>query len=330
VEVQWRAGRGRISPSAWECLDKLRSTPAEATRPLESWITDMRLALFDPEHPDLSLSNELRSIFREVESYRKPKLPENVESRIQSTAANPVVVDFVISKITKELYKSQRKMFVIAATSLGGCCCSLLVKGLAQYFVSYKLYHDLISPACWVGVILFLESFFLRYFDWRKEYRDSYVGSYLIRALEFGLMYESAQTDERLRDCLATSIQRAAYRYRLSYKKSGSTFYFSTLVRKRAKICRSHIISIIPVLVTADLQKIENINSDIARLIIRTQTGYWYQTDDIVRDGTAVPRRESILISISTFFKDRSVQVAFIAFTATVLAGVAAIIARKF
>jgi hypothetical protein len=160
------------------------------------------------------------------------------------------------------------------------------------------------------------------WYVWREDCRDSYIADYLIRSLEIGLIYSAAPTNQHVRDRLAISIQRAAIRYSTAYRKSNSTSFFAAQVRTQAKSCRNDIISIVPALVTADRNEIEAINADLARLLIRSQTGYWYQTRDIARHETAVPRWNAIRISIASFIRDRSVQVAMLALLATIIAAV--------
>jgi hypothetical protein len=88
-------------------------------------------------------------------------------------------------------------------------------------------------------------------------------------------------------------------------------------------------LSLSPALVTADRDGIAEINRDLARLLIRSQLGYWYQTEDIVKRGAVIPRREAMLISIVTFIKDRSIQVAFIALIAALVAAILPIILTR-
>lgn len=187
-----------------------------------------------------------------------------------------------------------------------------------------------------------MQYFMMANWDWRARYRDYYSASYLIRALEFGLRYHEALADDRLRyndrlryydrlrDGFAESIQRSAVRYPMVYKRSISTRCFAGQVRARAKSCRNDIMSLIPSLVTASRSEVGAINDDLARLIIRSQTGYWYQTGDIVRREMPLPRKDAVKISVTSFIGDRSIQVAMLALTATLIAAILTTLLPRF
>ena len=247
---------------------------------------------------------------------------------IHDVAMDSEVSGRVMAKIRSELPACRRKFFKISAR-LWVIWLALIPLSFLDQLLSSKYFF---SHAATVILAIIaggaLEYFILEYFDWRAEYRDSYIANFLIRTLEFGLRYQSALTDERLRDGLATMIQRTAIRYSIVYKRSDSTRFFAAQVRRQARNCRNDIISLVPGLVTADQAEIKTINENLARLLIRTQTGYWHQTSDIAKRGLPMPRRNAVRISLVTFIKDRSIQAAFIALAAAIIAAIIGISAH--
>jgi hypothetical protein len=148
-----------------------------------------------------------------------------------------------------------------------------------------------------------------------------YIAGHLVKCLDCGLKYYADPTNFELRDQFAASIERTAVKYAVTFKRSsGYSRLIASHLRQVARGCRNDILRLVPALATADCDGIAVINRDLARLIIRSQLGYWHQTSDIAKHGVVVPRRESLRISILTFIKDRSIQVALIALTAGIVA----------
>lgn len=84
--------------------------------------------------------------------------------------------------------------------------------------------------------------------------------------------------------------------------------------------------TLVPGLVTASRQEVSDTTADLARLLIRTQTGYWYQTKDIARPGTRIPRRYTAGVWLVSFIRETAVQVSIIAAIATIVGAVVAVI----
>ena len=278
----------------------------------------MRLGLPNPDGEPGSIRAETSEVLAEIRNYRAAELPGDIEKIIHDVAVNSEIAQEVIAKVKSELPASHTRFYRISLRMLLMWLALIpLNLFLKAYLASFGVNAGMLS-----AIVVILELYILSYFDWRSEYRDSYIADHLIRSLEFGLKYQASLTDERLRDGLAEMIQRTAIRYSVVYKKSGSTRFFAAQVRRQAKKCRNDIMSLIPGVVVAGQAEIEAINADLTRLLIRTQTGYWHQTSDIARRGMPMPRRNAVRISLASFARDRTIQVAFIALTATIIAAV--------
>jgi hypothetical protein len=286
----------------------------------------MTVGLPEPAGDPSSLREEFAQLIAEIRNYRSPELPEDVQRIIHDVAMDSEVSAKVIAKISAELPACRRKYYRISARLLVTWLALIPLSSLAQVLLSGHVSSRVVTDVWGAIALLAVEAFILEYFDWRAEYRDSYMANFLIRTLEFGLRYQSTLTDERFRDGLATMIQRTAIRYSIVYKRSNSTRFFAAQVRRQAKSCRNDLMSLVPGLVVARQPEIRIINENLARLLIRTQTGYWYETSDIARHGMPMPRRNAIRISLAAFIKDRSIQVAFIALAATIIAAIIALL----
>jgi hypothetical protein len=293
----------------------------------------VRVSLPSAPTRKLSLKQDIAELLNEIRKFRQGAVTEDILLLIHAVAANPVISSGVISKIKSELPASNRKYFSICFTYSSLLAAFIVLSIPIQKALIAIGYPGLAAqagsnPLAATVFFVSLFLFFNDYYVWRSSNRDSYIASYLIRALEFGVKYQSGYDElppterERLRDCLATSIQRVAVRYTGGYKRSNSTRLFASRVRLQAKKCRNDIISMIPGLVTASREEIEAVTADLARLLIRTQTGYWYQTDDIVRSGSSVPRKYARRIWFSSFITNPAIQVAIIAWTATIAAAI--------
>jgi len=276
---------------------------------------------------------EIVEVLTEFQSYRAGGLPDDVEKEIHGVAANPEVSKQVIAKIRSEVPVAHKSYLRIWRSSLICFFLPIFAVWLSPLFP--RPIHTLLTSDSLNGVdtwgipsvcvflwLVAAGAFLALWFTWRQDHHDAYIADYLIRALEIGLIYLAAPTSDQARDRLATSIQRAAIRYSAAYRRSESTAFFTAQVRAQAKNCRNDIISIVPTLVTANRDEIDMINADLARLLIRSQTGYWHQTHDIARHGTPLRRWNSIRISIASFIGDRSIQVAMLAVFAAIVAAV--------
>lgn len=285
-----------------------------------------------------SFMNDFSEQLAQLRKYLDAGLAENVENLIHVTAANPSVSQQVITKIQSEVHEAHRRFFRLGTVSVVIPLAALLIGGTAE-LITRNIYHipwndnylgsggDVLETAFVFVVLITAVLFAVRYFLLREDYSDAYVADCLIRALEVGLSYQDAPTDSSLRDRFATSLQQAAIKYYISFKRSSSSLFFAAQVRSQARSCRKDIISIVPGVVTASQEEIAEINSNLARLLIRSQTGYWHQTSDIAKRGVPMPRRDAIRISLSSFFKERSVQLAFIAVTGTLVGAIISVIA---
>ena len=269
-------------------------------KPLGAYITDYS--------SPTSILGEFSEVIEAIRKYRAAQLPDNVQDKIHSVAMNAAVSQQVIAQIESGLQEAHTKFARIYTTCAAMVLVSFAVSNLMDLIPGIlDLNWNFLLLLAWV---LAVELYIIRYFEWRSYYDQTYIADYLARALEFGLMYQDEPTDTYLRDKFAQGIQGAAIRYSVIFRRSGSTRFFAEQVRATARSCRNDIISLIPGLVTADDTEIEAINSDLARLIIRSQTGYWYQTSDIARQGTPIPWRYAAWISSLSFIRNRSIQIA--------------------
>lgn len=269
-------------------------------------------------------------MFRE---YRVARLADDIQEMIHKVAMNPGVSREVIDLVKSGVFAAHTEYLKLSRTSIIIALVPILL-GLISPFVrpftetGYLLLtgDGFLPNPFWLWEIA-VAYYALKYFDWRRSNASAYVADYLTRALRAGLDYRNDPTDFDLRDTFAGNIQRAAIRYATIYRKAEGhrTIFFAAQVRSTAKRCRDDIISLIPGLVTADQEEIENINSDLARLIIRSQTGYWHQTSDLARHGAPMPKRSAIGIATASFIRDRSIQVAIIALVSALIGTVASL-----
>jgi len=284
------------------------------------------VTLFLPNsQSDSSILGEIKEVLNEIKKYRACKLPENIQEIVHSVANNPEVSEKVLNKLKVELPLSHKRYFKIHVIFWSINLVYVLLSFIFE-FLPIKQYYANELPA--LVLVAALTIFILNYFAWRKEFRESYIADFLIRTLEFGLKYKMARENDELRDGLAQMIQRTAVRYKAIYKQSDSSFFFASQVRRRARDCQNNIMTLIPGLITAEQPEIDSLNENLARLLIRTQTGYWYQTDDIAKEGMPMKRSDTIRISLTSLIKDRAIQVAFIALIATVTGAVVSLIQR--
>jgi hypothetical protein len=286
----------------------------------------MTIGLPNPDGDPTTIRGETLDVLAEIRKYRAAELAGDVEKMIHDVAMNSDIAGRVIAKIKSELPVCRGKFYRISVRLALMWSSLLPLLFIVHIFFRAYLAPRTITAGLLIAIIVIVELYIISYFDWRSEYRDSYIANFLIRSLEFGLRYQYTLTDERLRDGLALMIQRTAFRYSIIYKKSDSTRFFAAQVRRQAKKCRNDIMSLVPGLVVAGRAEIEAINSDLTRLLIRTQTGYWHQTSDIARHGMPMPRRNAARISLASFVSDRKIQVAFIALAATIIAAVIALL----
>ena len=270
--------------------------------------------------------------------YYSGALDEDVQRIIRDTAMSAVVSQGVIEKLQARLHLARRKYLrMISISLLVGFFPHLAALLLAPFTgeVNSFLYgHQIIGPGVTNSTFLWevaLVLFIVGYFYWRRENGLAYIGDCLVKAISCGLKYYAQPTNANARDEFARSIQLAAIRYKIVFRRSVRRPYlFAAHVRSVARGCRNDILSLIPALVTANCNEIAAINCDLTRLVIRSQTGYWHQTRDIVRSIPVIPRREAMLVSLLTFVKDRSIQVAVIAFIASIIGSVMPIILNHF
>jgi hypothetical protein len=259
-------------------------------------------------------------ILSDIRRYRAAEFPVEIEDLIHRVAMNSEISTVVVRKIKQEAAPANKELFKITLR------CILLAMAAAP-LSHIPSAGNLIAG---FAAILILEWTFLDCLYWRIKWRDSYVASYLIRALEFGLILQAAMSDQRIRDGFAASIQRAATRFPIAYKKSAyASAFFAGQVRRQAKMCRNDILSLIPCLVTAGQEEVQQVNADLARVLIRTQLGFWYQTSDISRPVNSIPLRYAAWLAFGSFFKEKSIQVAIIAFSATVLSAILLFIGHR-
>jgi len=276
----------------------------------------MRVSLPQPARTSRSPRERISKTIVDFQKYRAARLAENVEKLIHVVAMDPAVSLQVTAKLKSELPAAHREFSNLCAVVSAAYLLSLLASGYLSAYLGSPWF------VLFVCLMLTVEYFILGYYRWRYRYTDAYIADYLIRALEIGLIYRDTPKDARLRDLFAASIQRVAIKYCTTFKRSASTRFFAAQVRSQARNCRNDIVSLMPGLVTARQNEIDSINSDLVRLLIRTQTGYWYQTRDITRHGMAIPRRSAFSIGLRSAFTDRPIQVALISTTGTLLVSI--------
>lgn len=262
-----------------------------------------------------------------IRRYSDGVLGETVQEAIHDAAMNPRLSQDVIAKAQSRLSVARKKYLRLVLISGGIAILPQLVVPLLAALTNRKYWllsgHQIAGPGATNALFIWEASaayFCTRYFYWRSANRLGYIADYLARSLQHGLEYYSDPTNIEFRDQFAGSIQRAATRYATVFKRSTRhPRFFAVHVRSVARGCRNDILSLIPALVTANCDEIAAINRDLARLMIRSQTGYWHETKDIVKHGAVVPKRDAVQISILTFIKDRSIQVAFMALIAALI-----------
>jgi hypothetical protein len=169
---------------------------------------------------------------------------------------------------------------------------------------------------------------------WIAGQGEAYVALRIFWALELGIWYYSEYESlspaqhRQIKDLFAIRIQRMASAWFTVYREAKSTSFFKSQVRLQAKHSRNDIMTLVPGLVTASRQDVSAATTDLARLLIRTQTGYWYQTDDIARQGTRIPRRYTAGVWLASVVRETAVQVGMIAAFATIVAAVVAVFAH--
>lgn len=269
-----------------------------------------------------------------IKGYFAGDLVEDVKKAIHDAAMNPTVSEDVIAKAQSRISVARKKLVVLGLISAAIGILPHIAAILWGIFASRGRLpvsgHELMGADITNGFAFWEVAgayFCTSYFYWRRDNRLGYIAGYLIRSLQCGLQFYGDSTNTELRDKFAICIELAATRYAVIFKYSaGRPHLFAVRVRTAARTCRNDILSMIPNLVTADCDEIQAINCDLARLVIRSQTGYWYQTNDIGSRGAVVPRRDAMRISVLTFIKDRAIQVALIALAASLIGTVVPVV----
>jgi hypothetical protein len=167
---------------------------------------------------------------------------------------------------------------------------------------------------------------------WLAGQGEAYVAGRIFGALELGVSYYSEYETlspaqhRQIKDVFVIRIQRVASACFAVYRETKSTRFFKSQVRLQAKHSRNDIMTLVPGLVTASRQEFSDTTADLARLFIRTQTGYWYQTKDIARRGTRIPRRYTAGVWLASFLRETAIQVGIIAAIATIVGAAVAVI----
>ena len=269
-----------------------------------------------------------------VRAHFAGKLSVDIQQLIHDTAMNPDVSQDVIAKTEARLSTTRKKYLRLVVISGALLTVPHLVAAILGSFTSWG--YSIVSGHEILGAGVKNAQFFttvavayfiVGHYKWRQDHGPGYLANCLVSSLSCGLEYYHDSTNTELRDKLAASIERSATRYSAVFKRSsGSSRLLTSRLRRKARDCRNNVLSLIPLLVTADCDGIADINRDLARLLIRSQLGYWYQTNDLAKQGTVLPRRDAMRISVISFIKDRSIQVAFIALLAVLIASVMPII----
>jgi hypothetical protein len=215
----------------------------------------------------------------------------------------------------------RRKFFKLALIAL--LIAEIPIQGLKVMGKGHLLGQDQLNGQGLPNIIVIWELaaiyFLITFRVWRQENRMGRIAGNLVDALKAGIDFRRNETDESLRDRFASLVQRAALTYRNVFRYSEGTSFFKAQVRRKARSCSAHIMTLVPGIVTAGAQEIDQINEDLARLIIRSQTGYWHQTGDIAKHGAALTRPNTIRLGFLGFIKDRAVQIASLTLVAALL-----------
>ena len=172
----------------------------------------MRLGLPNPDGEPGSIRAETLEILAEIRKYRAAELAGDIEKIIHDVAMNSDISGRVIAKIKSELPACRGRYFRISVRlTLIWLSLIPLLFIVHRFLKTYVAPHT-VTDGLWAAIIVTVVLYIASYFDWRKEYRDSYIADFLIRSLEFGLRYQSSLTDERLRDGFATMIQRRLFK----------------------------------------------------------------------------------------------------------------------
>jgi hypothetical protein len=271
-------------------------------------------------------------------SFFAADLDDDVRGVIYETAMNDSVSQEVIIQTQARLSVARKKYLRFSVASLAILFVPHLIALVLSLFTSWGYLlisgHEIAGPS--VKNALFFTEIAAVYFiaqrsSWRKVNGLASLADCLTRSLASGLAYQRDPANVDLRDSFAASIELSATRYASVFKRvsSNSSHLLAVRVRQRAKCCRNDILSLIPALVTADSDCVAEINRNLARLLIRSQLGYWYQTDDIVKRDAIMPLRDEMRISVTTFIKDRSIQVAFIALLAALAAAILPVVLSR-
>jgi hypothetical protein len=283
--------------------------------------------------PSYRLINETRSevshLKANLKRYFGGDLDGEIADLIRNVAMNPTVSQDVITLVQSRMGIARKKYLrlVLTTGSIGLLphLVALLLLPFTNRPFMFLLGYQLAGRETDITNSLFFwilaASFWIQaYSTWRSNNGLGYIGNRLIKALRCGLAYFANPTDSSLRDEMAASLQRVAAGYSVVFRRSikGPRFY-TKHIRSVARGCRNDILGLVLAVATADRGEVSTINGNLARLIIRSQTGYWYQTEDLVKAGGVVAKSDSIKITVLTFLKDRSIQVALIALMGVII-----------
>lgn len=249
-----------------------------------------------------------------IRAYFSGDIPDAVRNLIYEIANNDIIAETVAVN-TKNRRRNMRRAFMrLSITSL--LVAEVPIQGLriigqGDYLEGRQLVGDLSN---WLAIWEFaMTMFIVRYFSWRRTHHLGYIASQLVAAIQAGMEFCEDPMSSHLRDQYASIVQATAKRYRISFKYvSNSTSFFASQVRATARACRDDILSMVPSIVRATPDDIRAMNGDLARLIIRSQTGYWHQTADLRRAQAPMRGRDRIRVAITGTLSDRAIQTALI------------------
>jgi hypothetical protein len=266
-----------------------------------------------------------------------PELPDEIKDLISIVAADAEVCQKIVATVNFTLASAHKRRRLHWFIDIGFVIADLLLLAIPYYTlqafgVSADIANLIGSCSC---LCVALGWQYLRFRNlelWLAGHGEAYLAGRIFRALELGIRYYSDYEKlsplqhRRSRGILATRIQGVAVAYFVVYRKTKSTRFFRSQMRLQAKRSRNDVMTLVPGLVTASRQDISATMADLARLLIRTQTGYWHQTSDVARQGTRIPRRYTVSIWLASIIRETSVQVGMIAALATIVGAAVAVI----
>lgn len=273
-------------------------------------------------HAFSRVAEGIRSYTTDLQAYFAGEVKQEAADFICKVTDNPEISDRIIDEIRSEIPVARKATFWASLRMIIGMCVSLLLGSI--YPDNFGSFIASVTISVCLAVMMAAHD---------RRFRHHYIANHLIAAIEHGLNYQSFldgsgklrkdPVAKEARNYCAKRIECAARRFPASYGRArGGGRFFAKTVRRKARQCRNDILTMIPGLAALDADEMRSINEDIARILIRTQLGYWYQTEDIAIDGVSIPLKYRARLGLGAFFQDRSIQVALIPFLGVIFSAI--------